>query len=219
MFSYPHKIATKRVKRFRYVSASDFFKGSSLKSLLFCLFSCADFPVLFTDGAEGRSDYTFFTNTPPKNGNCSISPTTGEMLKTFFYIECEGWRDEDGYVRYQVYHGYQLLLHYNEPTLSPILLPMGDPLNNYTYTLTVRIVDKYHSFGEEEVTVSVSRFLDTVNMVSVLHKKTNKLEYKVEKLKYKKSGGHAAKDQNHIRTYSWQTCHPGSGHTTFCSLD
>ena len=185
LFSYPHKIATKRLKRFRHVSACNFFKGSSLKSILFCLFFCADFPVLFTDGVEGRSDYTFLTNTPPKNGNCSISPTTGEMLKTFFYIECEGWRDEDGYVRYQVYHGYELLLHYNEPTLSPILLPMGDPLNNYTYTLTVRIVDKYHSFSEEEVTVSVSRYLYTVNMVSVLHKKKKKLEYKVEKLKYK----------------------------------
>ena len=183
---------------------------------MFCLFSRADFPVLFTDGAEGRSGYTFLTNTPPKNGNCSISPTTGEMLKTFFYIECEGWRDEDGYVRYQVYHGYELLLHYNEPTLSPLLLPMGNPLNNYTYTLTVRIVDKYQSFGEEEVTVSVSRFLYTVNMVSVLH---NKLEYKVEKLKYKESGGHAAEDQNHIPTYSWQICHPRSGHTTFCTLD
>ena len=33
--------------------------------------------------------------------------------------------------------------------------------------------------------------------VSVLHKE---LEYKVEKLKYKKVGGHAAGDQNQIRT-------------------
>ena len=37
-------------------------------------------------------------------------------------------------------------------------------------------------------------------MVSVLHKE---LEYKVEKLKNKKVGGHAAEDQNQIRTYSW----------------
>ena len=41
--------------------------------------------------------------------------------------------------------------------------------------------------------------LDTT-MVSVLHKE---LEYKVEKLKYKKVGGHAAEDQNQIRTSSW----------------
>ena len=36
--------------------------------------------------------------------------------------------------------------------------------------------------------------------VSVLHKE---LEYKVEKLKYKKVGGHAAEDQNQIQTSSW----------------
>ena len=37
-------------------------------------------------------------------------------------------------------------------------------------------------------------------MVSVLHKH---LKYKVEKLKNKKVGGHAAKDQNQIRTSRW----------------
>ena len=37
-------------------------------------------------------------------------------------------------------------------------------------------------------------------MVSVLHKK---LEQKVEKLKNKRDGGHAAEDQNQIRTSSW----------------
>ena len=37
-------------------------------------------------------------------------------------------------------------------------------------------------------------------LVSVLHKE---LEYKVEKLKYKKVGGQAVEDQNQIRTSSW----------------
>ena len=37
-------------------------------------------------------------------------------------------------------------------------------------------------------------------MVLVLHKE---LEYKVEKLKYKKVESHAAKDQDQIRTSSW----------------
>ena len=43
-------------------------------------------------------------------------------------------------------------------------------------------------------------FIVEKTMVSVLHKE---LEYKVEKLKYKKVGGHAAEDQNQIRTSSW----------------
>ena len=37
-------------------------------------------------------------------------------------------------------------------------------------------------------------------MVSVLHKE---LEYQVEKLKHKTSGGHAAQDQNQIQSSSW----------------
>ena len=38
-----------------------------------------------------------------------------------------------------------------------------------------------------------------MTMVSVLHKE---LEYKVEKLKNKKGGGHVAEDQNQLRTSS-----------------
>ena len=49
-------------------------------------------------------------------------------------------------------------------------------------------------------------------MVSVLHKE---LEYKVERLKYKKVGGHAAEDQKQILTFSWWIIHPGSVHTKF----
>ena len=37
-------------------------------------------------------------------------------------------------------------------------------------------------------------------IVSVLHKE---LEYKEEKLEYNKVGGHAAEDQNQIRTFRW----------------
>ena len=48
-------------------------------------------------------------------------------------------------------------------------------------------------------------------MVSVLHKE---LDYKAEKVKYKKVGCHGAKDQNQIQTSSWQINHSGSDHTT-----
>ena len=53
-------------------------------------------------------------------------------------------------------------------------------------------------------------------MVSVLHKE---LEYKVEKLEYKKVGGDAAEDQKQIRTSSWWINHPRSVHAKFYSRD
>ena len=40
-------------------------------------------------------------------------------------------------------------------------------------------------------------------MVSVLHKELEYTMYKLEKHKYKKVGGHVAKDQNQIQTSSW----------------
>ena len=53
-------------------------------------------------------------------------------------------------------------------------------------------------------------------MVSVLHKE---LEYKVEKVKYKKVGRHVDKDQNQIQTSSWEINHSGSVHTKFHSCN
>ena len=53
-------------------------------------------------------------------------------------------------------------------------------------------------------------------MVSVLLKE---LEYKVEKLKNKHVGGHAAEGQNQIGTSSWGINHPGSVHTQFYCRD
>ena len=53
-------------------------------------------------------------------------------------------------------------------------------------------------------------------ILSVLHKE---LESKVEKLKHKKVGGHAAEDQKQIQTSSWWINHPGSVHMKFYSSD
>ena len=53
-------------------------------------------------------------------------------------------------------------------------------------------------------------------MASVLHKD---LECKVDKLKYKKIGGHAAEDQKQIRTSSWQINYPRSVHKKLNSRD
>ena len=45
-----------------------------------------------------------------------------------------------------------------DPFLSPTLLPLGEPEKNYTYTLTVRIVDKYGSYSEDSIFVTVSNY-------------------------------------------------------------
>lgn len=115
--------------------------------------------LLFTEGLEGRSEYHFITNVPPRNGNCTVSPTEGKMLETYFNINCPGWHDEDGVFIYKVLHGESLIQHSQDGTLSPSLLPRGLAQNNYTYNLTVQIFDKYNSFSEETLLVTVSSVL------------------------------------------------------------
>ncbi|XP_078355934.1 polycystin-1-like, partial [Oculina patagonica] len=104
---------------------------------------------------EGRSEYHFITNVPPRNGNCTVSPTEGKVLETYFNIKCPGWHDEDGVFIYKVLHGENLIQHGQEATLVPSLLPQGLAQNNYTYNLTVQIFDKYNSFSEETLSVTV----------------------------------------------------------------
>ena len=53
-------------------------------------------------------------------------------------------------------------------------------------------------------------------MLSVLHEE---LECKVENLKHKEVGGHAAEDQEQFQTSSWWINHPRSVHMKFCSCD
>ena len=54
--------------------------------------------------------------------------------------------------------------------------------------------------NQEDLTYRKSSIKPPRGLVSVLHKE---LEYKVEELKNKKVGGHAADYQNQIRTSSW----------------
>ena len=56
-------------------------------------------------------------------------------------------------------------------------------------------------------------------MVSVLHKELEYTMYKLEKHKYKKVGGHVAKEQNQIQTSSWYVNHTRSVYTNIFSHD
>lgn len=107
-------------------------------------------------GTKGRSEQNFITNTSPQNGTCSIYPTEGEALKTFFQIKCPDWQDEDGYMTYKVFKRTKLLQHWNGPVLNSTLLPPGKLEENYTYSITVTISDKYGSFSQVFITVKAS---------------------------------------------------------------
>ena len=85
-------------------------------------------------------------------------------------------------------------------TVNPLLSPWGGG-GRGAYLFQV------HLWGGEGGLIEAGDLLEMgglfnleKTMASVLHKE---LEQKVEKLKNKRDGGHAAEDQNQIRTSSW----------------
>lgn len=44
------------------------------------------------NGPAGMAAYDFTMNTPPHSGQCTVTPETGDALKTRFDFECTGWQ-------------------------------------------------------------------------------------------------------------------------------
>ena len=43
------------------------------------------------EGPSGNAAYQFRMNDPPRHGNCTVTPTIGEALKTEFVFNCINW--------------------------------------------------------------------------------------------------------------------------------
>ena len=44
------------------------------------------------NGPLGSAAYQFRTNAPPHSGQCTVTPGSGEALKTNFAFNCSGWQ-------------------------------------------------------------------------------------------------------------------------------
>ena len=64
------------------------------------------------DEPAGTAAYQFEMNAPPQNGNCTVSPESGEALVTRFNVTCTGWQ-----VRKCIFRGNCLLIL---PSTSPV---------------------------------------------------------------------------------------------------
>ena len=51
--------------------------------------------AILVSTAQQSSSITLYANTPPVNGNCTVSPDTGTTLETLFNLSCNGWNDND----------------------------------------------------------------------------------------------------------------------------
>ena len=63
-----------------------------------------DFTVTNQVGT-GLASLILKTNKLPAHGNCSVSPTIGKSLFTFFNVRCWNWTDQDGQITKYEYMG------------------------------------------------------------------------------------------------------------------
>ncbi|CAM5082170.1 unnamed protein product [Eretmochelys imbricata] len=116
----------------------------------------------------GRSStyrYSFYVNSPPRIGKCTINPTRGVAFLTKFIVQCSGFSDTNLPLMYKVIAASDLLkssritsLEENtlgtivyfdyQPKTPPSFLPIGIPSKKYTLTIYVQVYDSLGAFSQ-----------------------------------------------------------------------
>ena len=98
-----------------------------------------------TDGFAGISAYDFLTSLPPVGGTCTIEPSSGIALRTYFTLRCSGWTSSNTPLSYQfqvlLYHGLTSVVYHGFNTSVESLMPSGDLSQNFTLKLNVTVSD------------------------------------------------------------------------------
>ncbi|KAL9965156.1 hypothetical protein ACROYT_G028918 [Oculina patagonica] len=103
--------------------------------------------VLVTNalGFAGISAYDFSTSLPPERGTCTIEPSSGISLRTYFHLSCSGWTSYNFPLsyqfRYQLNNGLTNVVYHGLNTSVVSLLQSGDMAHNFTLNFTVTVTD------------------------------------------------------------------------------
>uniref|UniRef100_A0A8C8RF24 Polycystin family receptor for egg jelly n=1 Tax=Pelusios castaneus TaxID=367368 RepID=A0A8C8RF24_9SAUR len=109
--------------------------------------------------------YSFYVNSPPRIGKCTIDPTLGIAFLTKFIVQCNGFLDNNLPLTYKVIAASDLLKNsritsLEENTLGTIVyfgylpktpssfLPIGVPSKKYTLTIYVQVYDALGAFSQ-----------------------------------------------------------------------
>ncbi|CAH3178149.1 unnamed protein product, partial [Porites lobata] len=107
-------------------------------------------------GVRGKTESMLLTNEVPRAGACFAFPLRGNALMTKFHIWCDGWTDADMPLSYKFFYkneGKLVLFYYGLHNFTRAELPLGDPANNYTIEIEVKVLDFYK--GEANYSLSL----------------------------------------------------------------
>ncbi|CAH1247746.1 SELP [Branchiostoma lanceolatum] len=124
-------------------------------------------------GESGFAEYSFTLNEPPRVGNCAALNTSDG----FFVIRCQGFRDPDVPLRYDLEYTAADIEVASASSTPPVRLPVGDPEKNYELEIVIRVADSLGAFAftsvitnvppPEDVQGFVDDVLETVNVDDV----------------------------------------------------
>ncbi|XP_067387024.1 polycystin family receptor for egg jelly [Emydura macquarii macquarii] len=141
----------------------------SINALSFISIADRSYTLLLTITTwGGRSSvyrYSFYVNSPPRIGKCTINPTLGVAFLTKFIVQCNGFSDNNLPLTYKVIAASDLLKNsritsLEENTLGTIVyfgyqpktpssfLPIGVPSKKYTLTIYVQVYDSLGAFSQ-----------------------------------------------------------------------
>ena len=112
------------------------------------------------NGHFSVTNYSFFTNTPPVGGSCSVDKSEGRAWETSFIFRCSGWRDDDLPLRYKFRYntsdGIMMVFQSGPSSKATGKLPVGDENKDYNLHVQVQIFDARGSSAEWSIFVRVS---------------------------------------------------------------
>lgn len=97
-------------------------------------------------GPQGLATKVFIVNSPPRDGQCDVTPRVGHVLMTKFSFRCLNWKDPDEPLSYQILFSRrdneQTLLYYGGKPDVVEGLPLGDEKRNFTLDIEIRVSDR-----------------------------------------------------------------------------
>ena len=98
-----------------------------------------------TDSFAGISAYDFSTSLSPVGGTCTIEPSSGIALRTYFTLSCSGWTSSNTPLSYQfqvqLSNGLTSVVYHGFNTSVEALLPSGDSSQNFTLQIDGTVSD------------------------------------------------------------------------------
>ena len=94
------------------------------------------------DGHQGMSAHDISTASPPTNGTCSITPSSGTSLKTSFTLSCSDWESDSKPLSYRFQYLHGLLYDGSNSSVSS-RLRSGSLSWNCTVRVNVTVTNDY----------------------------------------------------------------------------